>query len=84
MPWQEVPAPFEIVQQDEQRVASNGAQTMVLKAPADDGRLFRRRGIKRAGTPEAANVEWSVAELDGVRVYFDGQAVIVTREDLWP
>jgi hypothetical protein len=27
---------------------------------------------------QAANVEWVVAELNGVRVYYDGRDVIVT------
>lgn len=30
------------------------------------------------------NVEWAVAELDGVRCYFDGRAAILTRLDLAP
>jgi hypothetical protein len=29
-------------------------------------------------------VEWAVAELNGVRVYFDGVHVIVTQEDIQP
>lgn len=32
----------------------------------------------------STQVEWAVAELDGVRVYFDGQDVVVTRRDLQP
>jgi len=33
---------------------------------------------------EPTRVEWAVAELDGVRTYFDGVNVIVTRQDLKP
>lgn len=33
---------------------------------------------------QAANVEWVVAELNGVRVYYDGRDVIVTTRDLQP
>jgi hypothetical protein len=31
---------------------------------------------------EPQNLEWAYAELDGVRVYVDGQDVVVTRQDL--
>lgn len=34
--------------------------------------------------PPQQRIEWAVAELDGVRVYFDGTHVIVTREDMTP
>lgn len=76
------PAPFEIVAQEGQRIATNGAQTLSLLGA--DGRLFRRRAMK-VGNPETAtSYEWAVAELDGVRVYFDGTNVVVTRENLYP
>lgn len=77
-----VPVPFELVEQSGHRVATNGAQSLMLMEP--DGRLFRRRGIKGVTGPDPQPVEWAVAELDGVRVYFDGVAVIVTRADLNP
>lgn len=77
-------APFELLEQDGHRVATNGAASVVLMAPHTDGRLFRRRAIKHAGSPNAEQVEWAVAELDGVRVYVDGSSVIVTRDDLYP
>ncbi len=74
--------PFEIVQQDGHQVATNGSAEMVL---ADEGgRLFRRRAIKNVGTDQAHPVEWAVAELDGVRAYFDGRTVVLSRKDLWP
>jgi hypothetical protein len=34
--------------------------------------------------PPPKAVEWAVAELDGVRVYVDGETVVVTRKDLTP
>lgn len=76
--------PFELLLQDGHRVATNGASSVVLMAPPADGCLFLRRAIKRAGSPKAEQVEWAVAELDGVRVYVDGSSVIVTRDDLYP
>ena len=48
------------------------------------GRMFKRRAIKGAGSAEAREVCWLVTELDGVRVYQEGQHVIVTRKDLNP
>lgn len=33
---------------------------------------------------QPGQVEWAVAELNGVRVYFDGQDVVVTTRDLQP
>lgn len=32
--------------------------------------------------PAPQHVEWAYAELDGVRVYTDGQDVVVTRQDM--
>lgn len=78
------PLPFEIAEVDGAMVATNGQATM--QAHRDEGgRLFRRRAQKinvTSGTTAA--VEWAVAELDGVRVYFDGTNVVVTRRDLTP
>lgn len=76
------PAPFELLQIGGQRAATNGQQTLQLVA--EDGRIFRRRAIKCAGTPNAHAVEWAVAELGDVRVYVDGAKVIMTRADLLP
>lgn len=75
------PAPFEIVDTGASRVASNGVQTLTLQG---EGRVFRRRAVKAVGTEAARRVEWVVGELDGVRCYFDGQHVVLTREDLRP
>ncbi len=75
----DTPAPFEIESDPiGALVASNGAARMQLLDA--DGRMFRRRAVKNFDHM----VEWAVAELDGVRVYFDGRDVIVTRKDLRP
>ena len=75
--------PFEITESPAGgKVATNGA--VLLSLPDADGRVFRRRAVKNAGTADAQQVEWAVAELDGVRVYVDGQNVVVTRADLSP
>lgn len=74
------PEPFEIADTDAGgRVATNGAQSLVLLD--GEGRIFRRRA---AMVTSGRTVEWAVAELDGVRVYFDGNKVTVTRRDIYP
>lgn len=76
------PVPFEIAKlPNGGSVATNGEQRLQAEPGAT---VFRRRGIKRPGTEAAEAVEWVVGELDGVRAYFDGTDVILTREDLYP
>ena len=64
------------------KAGSNGKLTVCLAE--EDGRMFRRRAIKRALSPSAEPVEWLVVELDGVKVYVHDGGVIVTRRDLRP
>jgi hypothetical protein len=73
------PAPFEIAPNEYGGMtASNGTTQLELRDA--DGRVFRRRAVRHF----TEMVEWSVAELGGVRVYFDGVKVIVTRKDVRP
>jgi hypothetical protein len=74
--------PFEIVKDDAGQHASNGE--MMVTALDPEARVFRRRAVKNAGSPEAYPVEWCVVEQDGVRVYCDGMNVVVTKQDLSP
>lgn len=74
--------PFEVTEAEGRRIASNGTQTIQVTEP--DGRIFRRRAVKRVGTEAPQHIEWAVAEVDGLRVYFDGSNVIVSRQDLNP
>jgi hypothetical protein len=81
----QTPAPFEITAADDgsgARSAHNGQHAMHLLE--GDGRLFRRRAVKGLGSEQPAVVEWIVAELAGVRVYYDGLQVVVTRRDITP
>jgi hypothetical protein len=64
------------------RHGSDGAVTVSLLSAA--GSMFKRRAIKAAGTEQAQEVCWLVAELNGVRVYQNGSAVVVTTEDMYP
>lgn len=75
------PAPFEISSEGGVQIATNGIASVAL---LDAGRVFRRRAVKGAGTEQARRVEWAVAELNGVFVYFDGAHVVVTTQDLTP
>jgi hypothetical protein len=77
----ETPAPFEIAATEVEGgiIASNGTSSMALLDVG--GRMFRRRA---AMVTSGRTVEWAVAELDGVRVYFDGVKVVVTRRDIYP
>lgn len=74
--------PFEITRDEHAVTASNGSNTLRLLDA--DGRVFRRRAVKGVGGGQIVQVEWAVAELAGVRVYFDGQTVVVTRRDIQP
>ena len=76
------PTPFEITRHEKLQVATNGKTTFTLMDEA--GRVFRRRAVRGAGTENAKRVEWVVAELNGVRVYFDGENVVVTTQDITP
>lgn len=117
------PIPFEIVEQDGLKVATNGALRLTV---LDGGAIKRRRGVSGLATKPAAEVllphlnalagellqrpdmpaaeavgrvialaglvptsepkriEWAVAELEGVKVYTDGQNVVVTTKELMP
>lgn len=62
-------------------VGSDGVVTVTMLEP---GRMFKRRAVKAAGTPDARLECWLVAELNGVRVYQRGNEVVVTTQDLNP
>lgn len=64
------------------RHGSDGRVTVSLLEA--DGRMFKRRAIKGAGSEGAEEVCWLVAELDGVRVYQQGNHVVISRQDIYP
>lgn len=76
------PVPFEITRADDKQIATNGSASLSLLDAG--GRVFRRRAVRGVGTEQARRVEWAVAELNGVRVYFDGTHVVVTTRDMMP
>lgn len=71
---------------DKDRIAT-GPRTLFAVAPGMT-KMHKRRAIKNAGSPSSYEVEWAVAELDGVRCYIhdDGDriTVILSKEDLYP
>lgn len=73
-----MPAPFEIVKDDTGQHASNGE--MIVTALDPEARVFRRRALRTDGSA----AEWCVVEQSGVRVYCDGQNVVVSKQDLNP
>jgi len=46
--------------------------------------MFKRRAVKGAGSENAQEVCWLVAEIDGVRLYQNGNQIILTRQDMNP
>ena len=58
--------------------------TLTVSLMDASGRMFKRRAVKGAGSGNAEEVCWLVAEMDGVRVYHQGNSVIVTKNDMNP
>ena len=63
------------------QIGTDGQITVSL---IGEGRMFKRRAIKGVGSGNAEEVCWIVAEMDGVRVYHQGNSVIVTKNDMNP
>ncbi len=63
------------------QIGTDGQITVSL---IGDGRMFKRRAVKGAGSENAEEVCWLVAEMYGVRVYQQGNSVIVTKNDMNP
>lgn len=67
-------------------LSGDGAARVTCLADVQPRQLFKRRAVKRAGTPQAYSVEWVVVELaDGTRVYVEGACnVVATKKDIMP
>lgn len=59
-----------------------GVVTVSLLGPS--GTMFKRRAVKNAMTENASEVCWLVAELSGVKVYQNGNHIVVTEQDMYP
>lgn len=53
-----------------------------LDMPADELQRRIHELLSIATPPAPQHIEWAVAELNGVRVYVDGETVLVTQRDL--
>lgn len=63
------------------QIGTDGQITVSL---IGEGRMFKRRAVKGAGSENAQEVCWLVAEIDGVRLYQNGNQIILTRQDMNP
>ena len=78
---------YQILQDDAGvHVASNGAVSLTCEP---SGRIYKRRAIRRALSPNAEAVMWLVGELDDVKLYVQRDEhgavhMIMTRQDLYP
>lgn len=63
------------------QIGTDGRITVSL---VGEGRMFKRRAVKRAGSESAEEVCWLVAEIDGVRLYQHGDHIVFTKQDLNP
>lgn len=50
----------------------------------ENGTMFWRRAIKGVGSGNSREVRWLIAELDGVRLYCDGEKYVLTKKDMYP
>lgn len=61
----------------------NGIGVSVL--PDGEAKAFKRRAIRKDMTIGATEeMEWLVVSLNGVRVYCNGENIVVTTQDLYP
>jgi hypothetical protein len=59
-------------------------QTLVV-LPDGESRIFKRRVLRlQEETTELQEDCWLVGELDGVRVYVEGNHIVMTRANLYP
>ena len=77
-----MPVVHEITRDDlGNQIGTDGNITVSL---IGEGRMFKRRAVKGAGSENAQEVCWLVAEIDGVRLYQNGNEIILTRQDMNP
>jgi hypothetical protein len=88
LPWEYDPQEVAIdAKKRRGELQARGSLSHLLVAPGVS-KLHKRRAIKKAGTPNAYEVEWMVAQLNGVNcfVHDDGEKVtiVLTEKDLKP
>lgn len=70
---------FDIQTEGDFTFAEYGKQVLV-----EGGKLFWRRAYKGVGSGNTKEIRWLVAELDGVRLYCDGEKFLLTKKDMYP
>ena len=64
---------------------SSHFQVLVAPEPGEAARAWNRNGLrKHLRTGETEHLRWLVAELDGVRIYVQGDQIVITTRDLYP
>lgn len=63
------------------QIGTDGQITVSLIGP---GRMFKRRAVKGVGSGNADEVCWLVAELDGVKLYQNGNHIVLTKQEMNP
>lgn len=58
--------------------------TVSISLLDQSGRMFKRRAIKGVGSGNSQEITWLVAELDGVRLYQNGNHIVMTKQDMYP
>ena len=55
----------------------------IIPQDGEESKAFHRNGIKLEPGGER-RTRWFVAELDGVRLYVNGDSIIMTKKDMYP
>jgi hypothetical protein len=71
---------------DDGTVAANDPDGALLPmvVVGEGARIFHRRAMKMFPDGTRGAVSWLVGELDGVRAYFDGASIVLSKQDLYP
>lgn len=62
--------------------ASDGIRSITIE-PGDEPVWYRHRTNITRGNGKDGTTRWFVAEIDGVRLYINGDRVIMTKRDLY-
>ena len=74
---------FEITKDEHGTYVAVGDDCRLAVLPDGPSRIFRRRAIK-SGPEGSSEVCWLVGELNGVRLYKDGNNLVMTTQDISP
>ncbi len=72
---------FEIINDDG---TAHAVTEDITATVLDGGKAFMRRAIKMHKDGRIEHINWLVLELNGIRAYFNGTNVIMSKQDLRP